>query len=103
MVHVAPLAVEAQHGGRDGVRLLDCPFLEEGLKARNAQVAQEGAAGGGDDGEMGVVALVGGEEGGGDGVVGRDGEGGGWVEVFYCCLKPKKSVELISGLKYGNI
>lgn len=52
---------------------------------------------------MGVVALVGGEEGGGDGVVGRDGEGGGWVEVFYCCLKPKKSVELISGLKYGNI
>lgn len=35
---------------------------------------------------MAVVALVRGELGGGDGVVGRDGEGGRRVEVFDGCL-----------------
>ena len=35
---------------------------------------------------MRVVALEGAEERGGDGVGGVAGEGGGWVEVFYCGL-----------------
>lgn len=86
MVHVAPFPVEALHGGRDGVGFLDDPLLEECLEAGDVQVAEEGAPAGGDDGQVGVVALVGGEKSGGDEVVGGDGEGGGRVEVFYSCL-----------------
>lgn len=39
-----------------------------------------------DDGQVGVVALVGVEERVGDAVEGVAGERWGWVEVFDCCL-----------------
>lgn len=45
---------------------------------RNAEVSDEGACRG-DNGQVGVVAFVGGQKGGGDGVFRRDGEG--WRRV----------------------
>lgn len=82
----AALALEARHGGGEGVLGLDATGLEEGLQVRDGDVAEEGAGLGVDDGEVGVFALEGGEEGEGDCVGGVEGEGGGGVEVLYCGL-----------------
>ena len=54
-----------------------------------------------DDGELGVVAVVGEGEGGGDGGRGGDGEGGGEVEVFYCCLRGVSGGEVGEGWGWG--
>jgi len=52
----------------------------------DGDVAEEGAGGGGDDGEVGVFAFEGGDEGVRDGIGGDYGEGGGGVEVLDCGL-----------------
>lgn len=56
-------------------------LLDEG----HVEVAEERFRGG-DDGEVGVVAVVGHREGGGEGGCGADGKGGGEVEIGYYCL-----------------
>lgn len=68
----AAFSIESLHRRGNGVCLLDSAVVNELLQAGNAQVAEERSTGGGDDGEVGVVALVGGHEGRRDGVIGRD-------------------------------
>lgn len=80
------LATEAHHGGAHLIFGLDLAALEAGLQLRDGDVAEQGAGLRVDDGQVGVVALKGGEEGERDGVRGVEGEGGGRVEVFYCGL-----------------
>lgn len=48
----------------------------------DGDVADEGARVGGDDGQVRVVALKGGEERDGDGVGGVERQGGGRVEIL---------------------
>ncbi|OAQ81586.1 hypothetical protein VFPBJ_04170 [Purpureocillium lilacinum] len=78
----AAAALEARHGGAEGVVGLDAAGVEERLQVRDGDVAEEGARLRVDDGEVRVVALKGGEEGEGNGVGGVEGEGGGGVEVL---------------------
>lgn len=98
----APLALEARHGGRQGVVGLDAAGVELRLQARDGDVAQQGARLGVDDGEVRVVALEGGEEGEGDGVGRVEGEGGGRVEVFYCGLGRGLSEIRAGGIRSGD-
>ena len=86
LVRRAALAAEADHGGAHGVVGPHAPGVEQRLQVRDREVAEQGARGGVDDGQVGVVALEGGEEGDGDGVGGGEGEGRGGVEVLDCCL-----------------
>lgn len=78
----APFPLEPDHGVGQGVGGGDLAGVEKGLEVRNGKVADEGAVGV-NDGEVSVVALEGGEEGDGDGVLGGKGEGCGGVNVFY--------------------
>lgn len=80
------LALEPVHGARDRVLGLHFPLVQQGLQRRDGDVPQQGAGLGVDDGQVGVVALEGGDEGEGDGVGRVEGEGGGGLEVFYCGL-----------------
>jgi hypothetical protein len=78
----AAAALEAGHGGGELVLRGDLAGLEEGVQVGDGDVAEEGAGLGVDDGEVGVFALIGGDEGEGDCVGGVEGEGGGRVEVL---------------------
>ena len=75
-------ALEAHHGLADLVPGLYPAAVEQRLKLRDGNVADERARVGVDDGQVGVVALKGREEGERDGVRRREGEGGGRIEVF---------------------
>lgn len=80
------LALEPVHCVGDGVLGPHLALVQQRLQVRDGDVAQQGAGLGVDDGQVGVVALEGGEEGEGDGVGGVEGEGGWRLEVFYCGL-----------------
>ena len=86
----AALALEPRHCTRELVLGLDLAAVEQGLQVRDGDVAQEGAGVGGDDCEVRVVALEGGEEGERDSVGGVEGEGRGRVEVFNGGLERNK-------------
>lgn len=78
--------LEPRHGAADLVARPHLAGVEERLQVRDGDVAQEAAGVGVDDGQVRVVPLEGGLEGEGDGVRGRQGEGGWGLEVFYCGL-----------------
>lgn len=57
---------------------------------RDGYVAEERTCVGRNDGEVGVVALEGGEQGNGDAVGGVEGESGGRIEVFNGGLRGRR-------------
>lgn len=79
-------ALEPRHGGADGVLGGHLAAVQLRLQGRDRHVAQQAAGLAVDDRQVRVVALEGGLEGEGDGVRGREGEGCGGLEVFYCGL-----------------
>lgn len=91
-------ALEPRHGGADGVLRGDLAAVQLGLQVRDRHVAQQAAGLAVDDRQVRVVALEGGLEGEGDGVRGREGEGCGRLEVFYCGLMRAEGVSSMVSL-----